>query len=400
MNYTDVEARQEAALKSIYDCDQQPEISDATGILEDVRKYSDWTVQAALGDFGLLLKTFSTQIDLSHPDLRNLFDGQLTSDTEGTFNSDARSVLQLGTHAFQKGMPNNVLEHMRKLITKADYFKAIGQCVDSPFENCLHVRFVPERSGRDRIRLSKRMQNISLSSLYKKGSTFWHQQSDTFDWYVRGHNRFERDITEAETRMRHFSDFGLTSMVEAIKKSVDELNVKAKGEMYYGFNRISLVTASVVLGKMLNFDFVETYKPLCSLPECMAYTDRDNFSYKFSTEERYQKWEYLPRAYTYEEYERFAPASMVKLVDFLEAFPATGGKPLFDHYRVLVPSFNYPCMYQPDPGYLDPSGEMVTFGTTEDAQKMLELTLLREKHTVAVLLGERDGDHYFISHWM
>ena len=400
MNYKDVEARQEAILKSIYDCGEQPETSKIGGILEDVRRFSDYTVQAALGDFGLLLKNFSTQIDLSHPDLRNLFDGQLDSGAEGSFNMDAKALLKLGVYAFQQGIPQNVTDYLKKLLSKADYFKTIGPCIDSPFDNCLHVRFVPERSGRDRIRLSKRMQTISLSSLYKKGAKFWGQQPDAFDWYVRNNNRFERDIREAEERIRHFSEFGLTSMVEAIKKTVGELTLKAKGEMYYGFNRISLVTASVILGKMMRFEFVETYKPMYSLPECIAFADRDMFEWKFSAEDRYEKWEYLPRAYTYEEYERFAPESMVKLVDFLEAFPETGGKPLFDHYRVLVPSFNYPNIFRPDAAYKDTFGELVTFRTAEEAQRMLELTLLREKHTVAVLLGERDGDHYFISYFV
>ena len=400
MNYKDVEARQEAILKSIYDCGQAPQISEVGGILSDVRKPSDWTIQAALGDFGLLLKNFSTQIDLSHPDLRNLFDGQLVSDAEGSFNMDATALLKLGTYAFQQGVPQNIADQLKKLLSKGDYFKTISPSIDSPFENCLHVRFVPERSGRDTIRLSKRMQTVGLSSVYKAGSSVWGQQPDRFDDFVRNHNRFERDIKEAETRMKHFSDFGLTSMVEAIRASVDQLTALATKEMYYGFNRISPVTAAVILGKMLHLDYVQSYKPLCNLHECLIYADRDTFEYKFSSEDTYERWEYLPRAYTYEEFERFAPESMTKLVDFLESFPETGGKPLFDHFRVLVPSFNYPTTHKCEWGYKDTFGELVTFASADQAQRMLEITLLREKQTVAVLLGERDGYNYFISHWM
>ena len=57
----------------------------------------------------------------------------------------------------------------------------------------------------------------------------------------------------------------------------------------------------------------------------------------------------------------------------LEAFPELGGKPVFDHFLVVVPGLD---------------GDMAH-----------EKELISEGRIIPVLLGERDGKCYFISYW-
>ena len=95
----------------------------------------------------------------------------------------------------------------------------------------------------------------------------------------------------------------------------------------------------------------------------------------------------------------YLPPRMKELVEFLESFPEASGHPLFDHYRVLVPGLDYPNINQAKPAYRKASGEAVEFMNAEAAQYDFDRYLVENGHVPAILLGERDGDHYFISYW-
>jgi hypothetical protein len=359
-----------------------------------------------MGEFGSKLKLFSELIDLTHPDLKEIYDGQLVGDEVG-FSRDACDVLKLAAFGSESGLSENVLENLRRVITKNPYYQTISQWIDSPVSNQLHVRFVRDAGLRASIRRSKRHQVIGLSTLYKKGTTYWDLADDSFKMFFRNGSTYQRDIDEALGRKAHFVQYGLSSMAAEIQASIDEMTLKSRLNTYMGFNKISLSLAAIIVGKQCGYEFSEEGNYLSNSRNAIAYAKPSAFKdYAFFDDHLredsfwHDKLEYYPRAHTFEELRPMASQEIVKLVEFLEAYPEIGGKPLFDHYRVLIPGLNYPNTFQSEPFHFKKKdGSVAEFASIQETQLELDKSLLREKAVIGILLGERDGDHYFISYW-
>jgi hypothetical protein len=406
MNYTEVELQQKEILKRVYDSEECQFTEDVTGVLKTIRAYNEEEAVYAMGDFGRRLRDFADIIDLKHPDLARIYSGQLVGEKEGTFSKDACDLLKLAAYGKAWGLSQNVLENLKRVISKSEHYSTLSRAIDTPFLNQLHVRFLLGRLSRDQVRGSKRMQPVGLGNLYRKGSPFWDQHPTSFESYYRNANRFQRDIDEGESRKAHFLNHRLTSMGAEIQRGIDDLKSKAAAEQYHGFNKISLATAAIILGKMCNYQFVRESNNLPDNAIAYArpnvYPNYDFFDNSFTNEGSFlfNKIEYTPRIYTMNELQEMTSDENRKLVDYLDSFPALGAKPIFDYYRVLVPGLNYPNSFQKPPFHFkNPDGTVVEFDTIELAQIALDRTLLKEKVVPAIILGELDGDHYFIGYW-
>lgn len=409
MTYKDVELRQVEILDRIFSSKKLENFTEVDGVLKAVRSYSEEEARYAMGDFGVRLRTFSRQIDLAHPDLSTVFGDSLVGEKEGSFGRDATDLLKLAAYGKAWGLSQNVLENLKRVISKHDKYASLSRSIDDPASNQLHVRFVEGRSRRTEIRKTKKMQPVGLGSFYKKGTSVWETAPQDFGSFHRNAVKYQKDIDEAESRKSHFDSHGLKAMSAEIEKSIIEMKVKSQADVYCGFNKISLVTASIILGKMCGYKFKEDKEyGSCDAPYTMVYSqptmfkEYEFFDDKFDAQAAawFDKIEYMPRIYTYEELKWQSSDKMGDLIDFLEMFPELGGKPLFDHYRVLVPGLNYPNHFQTPPFHFKkPDGTVVEYDTIQQSQIDLDMTLLGEKAVVGVLLGERDGDHYFISYW-
>lgn len=413
MNYKDVETNQIEILKRIYQSEQPVKSVQADGILPIIKECSEDVAAIALGNFGMRLRTFSLEIDLSHPDLASIYHGQLVGHQPGTLSRDGADLLRIA------GFPIQVSSHcesyLRKFVSKTDYFAELDRVIDSPFNNCLHVRFLPNRVDRDSVRRIKRCQEVGLGQLYSKGISFWEQLPNDFSDYYRGQNRFQKDIDEGRARMSYFLKHGLRSMSDTIEKSVLELETTSKMEMQYSFNRVGLTNAAIILAKLVGYEYAvgECFasKSKSDLTNSMAYAVPEQFpQYDFFDDEfdsvnegafRANKIEYSPRVYTFEEMRDQASEAMLDLVNYLESFPEANNKSIFDHYRVLVPSLAYPNKFQKEPFHFKlPDGQRIEVENLQEAQKALDICLLKQKCIAGVLLGERNGDHFFLSYWI
>jgi hypothetical protein len=409
MTHKDVELQQAEILGRINSSKKLEGVTEVAGVLKSIRSYTEEEAKYAMGDFGVRLRSFSRQIDLGHPDLRHIYEGSLTEEVEGTFGRDAADLLKLAAYGKAWGLSQNVLENLKRVISKHDKYAVLNRAISDPSDNQLHVRFVEDKGRRTEIRQTKKMQPVGLGSLYKKGSPIWEAAPDDFQQFHRHAIKYQKDIDEASQRKAHFESHGLTSMAAEIEKSIGEMKAKSWSGMYYGFNKISLVIAAITLGKMCGYKFKEDRQyGHFDAPHVMAYAQPTMFKeYKFFGDKFdsqaavwFDKIEYMPRIYTYEELKFRGSVKMSELIDLLEEYPELGGKPLFDHYRVLVPGLNYPNHFQTPPfRFKKPDGTMAEYDTIQQSQIDLDMTLLESKAVVGVLLGERDGDHYFVSYW-
>ena len=91
-------------------------------------------------------------------------------------------------------------------------------------------------------------------------------------------------------------------------------------------------------------------------------------------------------------------------ISLLEAFPDAGGKPIFDHFGVIVPGISFPTtkivnittLYS----FLDERGIVQSYSTREEAIKSLDLILIKNEYFHGVLVGEKDGKCFFISYFI
>jgi hypothetical protein len=396
-----------------------PETPELMGILKMVTHYTNDQLHLAFKDFGARLKSFANAIDLEnpHPDLFNLFDGQLTGPGEDSFNQTACDVLRLVAGA-DFNLSLRVLGSLRDAVCKHPAARLMRH-LDNPHNNQLHVRFVKSAKCRNAIRAMKKVQIVGLGLLYGEGEPYWNEAPSDFDLFWRNVNRYEKDIKHAQERQLYFKGFGLEEMSRAIENSMDQMRAACEANQYYGFNPIDLTLASTILAKMLGYEFNVDLNYSSSGNGSYAFALSDHFGdYEFATTNILHpegKIEYRPRLYIYPTKEvveasgmgeePYLPPRMKKLVDHLENFPEAGGHPLFDHYRVLVPGLDYPSANhagfdsKTPPSFRKVSGELAEFDNWDQAQMELDRHLVEEGLVPAILLGERDGEHYFISYW-
>ena len=118
--------------------------------------------------------------------------------------------------------------------------------------------------------------------------------------------------------------------------------------------------------------------------------------YDFRVECGQDRFVYHPTAYSLCELWGNTSSKVKKVVDHLENFPEIGGRSLFDHYRVIAPSFEYRSPYR----IADIDGKSLSFMSYGEVRKALDIIFLKNHLSASILLGEKDGEFYFICYWI
>ena len=281
-------------------------------------------------------------------------------------------------------MSHTVLDNLKRVTRANKFFREINRVIDSPFKNQLHVRFLYKYAHRAEIRAAKSVQTINLRLLLNRGRAYWNEQPSCFENLFRHKNRWSENLAHAKTQHRHFQELGLSGMTSKVKQSVDQIESRHRHNTYFGFNKISLTQALVILAKASGFEFLDgefinsvTMSPDL-LHECLpAVRERLFLS---------------PRLYTLGKLwlETLPKVQGVHLA--LESAPEVGYKPLFDHFYVLIPSVEYPTS--------DFRGFVLDEKIrAERGRNVLDVQLVKNGILKAALLGEVDKNLYFICFW-
>jgi hypothetical protein len=357
-------------------------------LLTRLQLYTAEERRYCFGTHGLNFFAFADNIDLEHPDLNNLFFGQLTEDRPGYFGRDSSDLLKLASYGINFSMSQYVLHNLKRVITQHEMWNEISRKLDDPHRNQLHVRLVKDKNERNKIRKSKRTQPIELRVLFKKGNRLWENTPEDFGVFIRDEIRYGLQLQKALERLDHFQKLGLSCMAEEVKKSVDFLEAKARFDLYLGYNKINLTQAAVILAKMIGCEFHNDLASTVCIPSDKLYDfsavplSRGHFKYQ-------------PQAYCLHDMPD-PPENVQKIIDHVESMPELGGRAAFDHYRVVVPSFNYPDIYLT---YKELNGGTVSNNNYAEMREGIDFELLKAGITTGVLLGERDGSSYFLGYW-
>jgi len=340
--------------------------------LQTFSAYEESTVRQALGNFGVRLLGFAAEVDFAHPDLSELFDEEFS-----------QSIMCLVKLAHDNDLNEFVADNLRRVITKHPRYKELSRVIDAPSKNLRHCRFSKPEFW-SRIRDQKRTQNVDLRVMLTKGEDFWEETPDDFVSYLRHFNRLLPLIEEATAQHEHFTNFGLTSLAQEIQSQLTRIMAESKDDRYYGFNRITMTAAAVILGKMHDATFQISKNDSMSLRlsrtsyrcrlTCQQFYGNRHFD-ALNQEFSLPFMEYKPLIIPVCQMER-RPGEMVRLLQELDSWPELGHKAVFDNYWVMLPDFNI----------------------TGDQELMYDL--VEDQKLVGVLLGEKDGDVFFVSYWM
>lgn len=386
----EVDVSQEQILKSIYTSSEIKTSEEVSGILKDILEYSEDQVFRCLGELGIKLRRFASSIDLCHPELLRIFNGALGSTSDTGFSRITCDLLKIMTYSLKQKASLPLVEYLKNFLKSDLNYDTYMLKIDGVYLNQRHLRLSKDPVLRDTIRNQVEPFVVTPQTYGLEDVKTWSDCPANFKNYHRFANKYQEDIDRANKRKQHFFDHGLTSMADAIQ--CDITNVESSLEQYYGFNLLSLRDAAVILAKVIGLcpTFVNEFPTDSSINFCMkSEILQDMKSLKIS--DMCSVIGSVYRVYSFHSLSKIAPKQIVDLIQFLDAFPELNGKPLFDHYRVLIPSINYSCC--------NPFG-LLSYEQLAKRQTELDLELLGSSRVIAVILGEVDGRHYFISYFV
>lgn len=405
MNFENIEFQQKKIFDSIKitksnNCDLNEEI----GFLKEIQDYHDDFIDFALPVLGAKLKSFSNSIDLSHPDLKNLFFGQLTSQDEGKFGRILKDYLTFMHFAESNSLDKSLILAVKKSIKDNPFFNLFNQSIDSPLNNNLNIRFLRNKKDVDFMREDKRVQKVYLNKDYHGKKSLWDSFPEDCLIYQRFKNVYEKDLENLNIRKQKFSDFGLSCMADEIQKSIFSIQCESKDKSFCGFNKVKLDNLAISLAKLSGYEFLE-YQHTISGCEFLIKINEEIYESCISFVNKNgvptdKEVSFEPKAYTLFELNEIISVDVVKIINHLDNFPELNSKMLFDHFRIVVPSIGFLNKFQMNPYRgRDINGNFVVSENIDACKKMLDIWLLKNKNIVGALVGERDGVYYFISYF-
>jgi hypothetical protein len=393
-------------------------------LLQRVLNCDEELLELTLGKLGVNLRCFAQQVDFDHPEIVSAFDGALADDQD--FAQDCLELLLLGEFARTHQL-HRILPLLGRYVTKESLPRNLLKKIDTPQNNRMHVRLLKDQRERDEIRMTKRMQIIDLHSVYKKGEEVWNAQPDNFKKFLRFDTAYQEDLKKAEKKAQRYEELGCSALASEVRKSIEAFREHME-QSYYGFNRITMTNAAVILAKSLGYTFTPAQEIVVQSKYHVGTNDakitvsRKFFGkYNFDPEQMIEfsplvseiagtpifntkqqhPFNYEPRVYPLHEFIDIATPSVKETVKLLEAFPDASGKPIFDHFGVIVPGVAFPppmkdgLMYS----FLDEKGMALTFKSREEALKSLDTILIQGAYFHPIIVGDKDGKCYFVCYW-
>lgn len=364
------------------------------GLLSLINDYNTEVIENLLGENGLKLIDFSKAVDLEHPHIATVFDGILNE------NSDITIKISELLYLFLYAKANNLNEALRvisKLTIKE--FNGVFKDINTPLKNHQYIRLLKTREDRNNVRKEKKVLGIELKSLVKKGEGSWTSIPKSFRFYLKNGIGIKEEIAKIEKMAQKYKELRCNTLYLEVKKSIDIYNEQIN-DAYYGFQRVKMFEAALILAKVHGFEFFESKYTLSGSYSNGISIPTDYFGgYNFGDVEKPQFYKYSARVYPSHELD----LPINDIIDKLECFPECNNKSIFDHYMVVVPSVNHIFSHE-DVGfgtvfyYKDMEGNKVSGTTIEEVQKKLDIMLIENGFIKPILLAEKDGKCYFISY--
>lgn len=378
-------------------------------LLQQVMECDEDTLNLSLGGIGNKLKLFAQNLDFEHPEISSIFDGLIADDQE--FAKECLELLALAKFAKEKNLCR-VIPSLGNFLSRNIANKNILKKIDIPVNSKIHVRLLKNPISRKEIRLTKRMQIIHLQSICNKDQDVWDAQPDNFNKFLRFDSAYEEDVVAATKKANRYRELGCISLADEIQKSIDIFRDHMQ-HSYYGFNRITMTNAAIILAKSLKYKFKQT-------EDSQIIVERKFFGkYNFDPDQPTEfspyisqmagfpifslktqlPFKYEPRIYPLHELSELISEEVQSTIDLLENFPEADNKPIFDHFGVIVPGVAFPLPSEDFHTFVNKQGVAQTYSSREDALKALDKILINSGFFTPILIAEKNGKCYFICYF-
>lgn len=362
-------------------------------------------MSVAFGEIGVKIIDFFNNVDLDHIDIDNCFDG-LFSDKS----SFQKIFDEMYSHA-SYGIKNNLCitkklleDYLEKYIF--DEFKSITK-IELPENNRCHVRFIVDPLKRDQIRMQKKMQIIDLQSAYKKGIHHYNAHPNNFNQFIRFDNTLEKEVKRLEHKAHRYQEIGCSTLAKDISDNL-QIYKEYIDQTYFGFNRITMSSASIILARNFNFktSLSSNYNSSSSFDISKIYITQSEFEdYYFDQENNdihnaLKTYDYEPKIYPLYAFSEILTDNMKYIIELLDNFPQSNKKPIFDFYGVIVPSINFPYNNSGYYSFIDSKGLVRSYNDCNEAKLQFDKNMIASKNFRPILVAEKDHKCYFISYWI
>ena len=342
-------------------------------LLTLAREYQPCVLETALGDLGPRIKEFANGVDCLHPDIHILLGGIFSPQHE--INKAMSQLIYLTAYAMTSGRDySKIVPLLSKLKKGLRIPSEFEELIGDPVKTRNFTRLVSERKKRDEIRYKKEPIVVNLSNFYKKGCVGWTSCPADFSMYQRGSDTYKTELAKAEKIVNRWEKSGSKELLNNVKMPIAEFSA-TMGETYYGFHRIKLATAAVILAKQHNYVFektfpntaVITWKGAGYYSPCIYPISSEPAGLVAIFDDRTKLFEF-PRAWS-------------EIINRLE-FPIA----LFDNYFLMVPGVVF-------------SKEKLFLSAVAHDKIEWDKTLIVNKTVSPILLGEKDKKCYLIAEW-
>jgi hypothetical protein len=341
---------------------------------------------------------FFSEIDIDHPHLGELFSPIL---------DDLNDIYDLYVIVSESNKLNLDLffEFCSYIKTKKRWFEVLKK-IDSPSSNLLNMRLVSDENKRNKLRFNKKVQGISLSSLLLKGSGEWEVIDSDFVFFHINGNRYDKYLSKAKSKADAYDKLGCQFLGDEVRKNSKSFE-KLYGFTNHGFRRITMTLAAAILSKTHSYkrqlgdestpvinvfkskSFLENLNDVVNLCCRQVASNGGVLDYNllkplsYSDSELSMVCEYNPRSYPLHDFWPMASQKLKNMIKILESHPATGGRAIFDSYRVITPSFllKFPGSH------------------AQLSKKLTDFVLTISEIINPIILGEKNGKCYFVSYW-
>lgn len=305
-------------------------------ILTEIKKYKKNVVEIALGNFGISLLNFSKNLNNNHFGTKDI-------PIDENLSNKLIDILKLVNYAINNNL-SEAIDGINKFYKKN---------IPSELENIdkKFIRLIKNNKKREQARSAKKICDISLLKFYEKAKIIWENLPEDFQIYTRNNTDYINLLSDAETKANRYKELGCFELYENIRKSIEETKATME-DMYEGYHRISLRNASIILSKINRFELIKE--------DCNIIKN----TYLICS----GKCVYNPRIYPIRYLREILTQKISLLLKDMEKTP------LFDYYMVLVPS-------------------------TKNADYEKDIFDIKNKNSIPIIIGEKDGKCYFISYW-
>ncbi len=350
------------------------------------------------GDIGTKIFDFIESIDLDHPDAKNCYEGLFQDSNEFSI------LLKEFLSVFEYIEKNNFSKVQDFFVSNIqDYLfknnKEISR-IDIPEKNRCNVRLVADKNRCEKIRSQKKMQIVDLHGAYKKGMSYYNNHPDNFYKYLRFDNSLLSELKKMESKADRYDQLGCQVLADEIRKNLSAYQDHTRNT-YYGFNRITMSSASIILARSCDFE-MKIDKPSCEFtPENFRINVHKSYlgNVKILSDYNIDYFEYEPVIYPINEVKGIMTANVRNVLNVLDNFPEAKNKTIFDFYGIIVPSIKLICN-QSSYAFVD------SYGVERKHQIYNECKIDFDRHMIEsgifcpIIVAEKDHKCYFITYWL